>query len=155
MESKVEWNGSTPDLGTGWFHSSVWLEGWSGSILVFGWKDGMDEIPDQLTPLNVGPTSHTDMCFFLLLVSMPPLHRPWCPHAPEEDGVSGAHLGRACSVMFLERARPIILKNIPLREPFHPPVLEPNNTKDRDAPSHSHASHQPNASFMSCMSREH
>jgi hypothetical protein len=52
----------------------------------------------------------------------------------------------ARSRVFLERAHPRILGNIPLREPLHPPTPapRPNSTLDGAAPSHSHLSHQPN-----------
>jgi hypothetical protein len=80
LEGEVELNGSVPS--DGMVPSYVWLEGWSCSIFMFGWKDWMDGIIVWLTPLTMGPTCHANNSFFpffILLCLAPPAHTT-CVH---------------------------------------------------------------------------
>lgn len=68
LEGEVEWNGSVPSSSDGMSASYVWLEGWSCSIFMFGWRDWMDGIIDWPTPLTMGPTCHANNSFFPFFV---------------------------------------------------------------------------------------
>lgn len=82
LESKVGWNGSILDFHNG-THICVCLEGWSGSIFVFSWRDEDELITDCVSVCR---------CLASLSVKQAPLSLlAWACHPLNLQHVSHRH----------------------------------------------------------------